>query len=810
MNKLLLRQIQKVLGNAGDVPEKYIKLFKVISDSYDHHEKDRTMIERSLELSSSEMVELNANLRKESEQARAAHLELRTLSENIGEALFSVDMVKRKVLQITPTCRALFGYSPEEFHENPDLWFEMIVEEDRELVINNDKTLRDGNSIVNVNRIRKKCGNVRWIETKISPTLNEDGELIRIDGVSSDITDRKNTEIALIESEAQIQAIYAASLDAIIIIDESGKIIKWDSKSEDLFGWKEYEVLGESLSARIIPRQYRAAHERGISHFLQNRSGRIKSRTMEVRAINRQNREFDISLSISPSFIHNKCTFIGFIRDITEKKKAENAVQSSEKRFRSLIENNEDAIGLYDAEGKIIYQSPAVHRITGFLPGERLNKKIWDFMHPDDMEKCRGVYDKIIANPFVAVHFQYRLLHSNGHYVWIEGTGNNLLEDENVSAIVANYRDISLKKEAENAIFESENKYKMLFEKMSDGLYKSTSEGKFIDVNPALVQMLGYSSKEELLAIDIKTQLYFESSDREEALLQDITDGISIFRLRKKDGSEIWVEDRCQYINDEDGKPLYHEGIMRDVTHRKVQQDALKKSNMDLKKSNAELDRFVYSISHDLRAPLLSMLGIIEITESEPEGNQVGEHMTMMKESIKRLDHFIGEILEYSRNSRGEIERDVIDINDMMNEIIADLPGAPSNRNNVDIHVCHTGEARICSDRERLTIILNNLVTNSIIYFDPLQKNPYVKINIDADEKQVRFVVEDNGIGISQEYQDKVFEMFYRISEISTGSGLGLYIVKETVEKLKGVIQVDSAPGKGTRFTLQIPNLFYQ
>ena len=134
-----------------------------------------------------------------------------------------------------------------------------------------------------------------------------------------------------------------------------------------------------------------------------------------------------------------------------------------------------------------------------------------------------------------------------------------------------------LKRSIENSAGEMfENKYQQLFEKMVDGVYKSSHEGKFIEVNPALVQMLGYDSKEELLAIDIKSQLYFDEVDRDEAVHQDKIDGISIFRLKKKDGSEIWVEDRGQYVSDENGNVLYHEGFLRDVTQRKKAEERIR------------------------------------------------------------------------------------------------------------------------------------------------------------------------------------------------------------------------------------------
>ena len=347
--------------------------------------------------------------------------------------------------------------------------------------------------------------------------------------------------------------------------------------------------------------------------------------------------------------------------------------------------------------------------------------------------------------------------------------------------------------ELENALRESERKYRHLFETMHDGVYKSSHDGKFIDVNPALVKMLGYSSKEELMAIDIKTQLYFESSERENAIQQDLDEGVSIFRLKKKDGSEIWVEDHGNYTYDDRGKVIYHEGILRDVTRRvemerrlkesmketadyqlaldqslivsatdlhgiirfanqnlckisgykkdeligrshkilnsgfhpkeymeklwttilaggiwrgelrdkkkngeifwidstivpfkddngkpymflaiavditeqKKMMDELSDKYSEVQKINSELDSFVYSVTHDLRAPLSSMMGVLEIATEENTDPSVADHLALLSGSAKKLDGFITDILDYSKNSRSEVTLEPVDFTEL-------------------------------------------------------------------------------------------------------------------------------------------------
>jgi signal transduction histidine kinase len=263
-------------------------------------------------------------------------------------------------------------------------------------------------------------------------------------------------------------------------------------------------------------------------------------------------------------------------------------------------------------------------------------------------------------------------------------------------------------------------------------------------------------------------------------------------------------------VTDAEGHIVKMSGTIQDITERKAHEQTLEKTNQDLIKSNHELDKFVYSVSHDLRAPLLSMQGIVEITEEYTEEELTALHMTMLKGSIGRLDLFIGDILNYSRNARGEISLVNIDFQKVLLEISHDLKFMSADSKKVDIQLEIDQQGDFYSDNGRLRIIINNLISNSIRYHDPLQEKPFVRITAKTTESTSCIEVEDNGIGIPEAYHQKVFEMFSRVSENSTGSGLGLYIVRETVDKLKGEILMESQPGKGTKFTLNLPNLYYQ
>ncbi|HXB08517.1 MAG TPA: HAMP domain-containing sensor histidine kinase [Puia sp.] len=239
-----------------------------------------------------------------------------------------------------------------------------------------------------------------------------------------------------------------------------------------------------------------------------------------------------------------------------------------------------------------------------------------------------------------------------------------------------------------------------------------------------------------------------------------------------------------------------------------LQKKALLKSNDELKKSNKELDSFVYSVSHDLRAPLSSMLGVVGLCEMAPLDPFMLKNVTLLKSSIKKLDGFIMDILDYSRNSRMEVDRQEIHFTDLLTDISGNLKfmGADDQRT-VDIRSTIRNGVAFYSDKSRIGIILNNLISNSIRYQNPQVADPYVEVVVEVSESAADIRVRDNGIGIDKENQVKVFNMFYRVSSKSIGSGLGLYIVKEAVEKLHGAIELRSEPGKGCEFSIRLPNL---
>jgi signal transduction histidine kinase len=241
--------------------------------------------------------------------------------------------------------------------------------------------------------------------------------------------------------------------------------------------------------------------------------------------------------------------------------------------------------------------------------------------------------------------------------------------------------------------------------------------------------------------------------------------------------------------------------FLLDVNH--YSENEIMRKNELLSKTNQELDRFVYSASHDLKAPLSSMQGLIEIAQRTDDPEEVKLCLTMMKDRVLSLDAFILEIIDYSRNSRLDVKKEKFNLMNLVMEVVDNLRYAEGFE---DIYVKYDmpKELEAETDRARLKVVLNNLVGNSFKYHDPSKQNPVIEISA-FKYKELRIDIKDNGIGIAQEHVSKVFDMFYRASEKSKGSGLGLYIVKETIQKMAGTIMVESQLGQSTKVSVLLP-----
>ncbi|GAA5036511.1 hypothetical protein GCM10011506_30320 [Marivirga lumbricoides] len=222
-----------------------------------------------------------------------------------------------------------------------------------------------------------------------------------------------------------------------------------------------------------------------------------------------------------------------------------------------------------------------------------------------------------------------------------------------------------------------------------------------------------------------------------------------------------------------------------------------------LEKTNRELDSFLYSTSHDLRAPVASLLGLINIARHDVKEESGKKYIDMMEDRVRKLDDIFSDILNYSRNIKTEIHLKTFRLGEMIEDVIADLKfnqGADSIRLDYDEQIHHV----LRTDYYQLKVVISNLLSNAVKYHDATKPDQYIAIRFERMDRNIQISVEDNGKGIAKESQHKVFDMFYRATSEAEGSGLGLFIVKQALEKINADILLKSELGRGSTFKVII------
>ncbi len=420
---------------------------------------------------------------------------------------------------------------------------------------------------------------------------------------------------------------------------------------------------------------------------------------------------------------------------------------------------------------------------------------VWKrLLHPDDLERAHSTIHAYIRGEIPKYEIEFRMKHKNGTYRWIYSKGKVLRDKEgNPYRVSGSHTDITERKMAEAALINSERKYRNLFENSLVGMLRFNLAGQIIEANSMAYRMFGVVGNRRFSASEFFPDLEDLGSLFTMLKEKGIVENQEL-RLKKQDGSFFWVTfSGVLYKEDE-----LIEAVVKDITETK-------ENLLELQKVNFELDNFVYHASHDLRSPLRSILGLVNILRMEETTPDQKNCIELIEGSIKRMDKLVIDLLSISRNNRINDAYTPLNFITEINNSITNFYDASKDKNLVIVTDVKQ-PVQYVSDLTRIRIILNNLISNAIKYRSFDREQSYVKIKVDVDEKMAKITIEDNGEGIPEEKLSTVFDMFVRASESSEGSGLGLYIVKDVIQKLNGKVYVASEEGVGTTFNLTIPN----
>jgi PAS domain S-box-containing protein len=372
-------------------------------------------------------------------------------------------------------------------------------------------------------------------------------------------------------------------------------------------------------------------------------------------------------------------------------------------------------------------------------------------------------------------------------------------------------KQIELEKEhAIEALRKSEEHFRTLIENSSDIVNILNPQHLITYSSPSIEKLLGYTPTE----LDHQSIFAFihpdDSRHVSNRLLKELANPGLVqtaeFRFRHKDGTWRHLESVGKAYQDDTGNVNIIINS-RDMTDRKRAEEKLIHQNVELEKINAELDHFVYSASHNLRAPLTSVLGLIKLSKMQSQDSEINTYLNLMEKSIDKLDSTVRDIINYSRNTRTETQYEKINFEGLVNETLENLRYIDDNIS-IEKQIVIDDRLPFYSDKNRLSVVFNNLISNAVKYRNPYQANSFIAISVQVTPEKAYISIRDNGIGIAEKQIGRIYDMFYRATDQSTGSGLGLYIVKETLYKLNATIEVYSVINEGTTFNLEIPNVY--
>ncbi|MEM6523058.1 MAG: PAS domain-containing sensor histidine kinase [Bacteroidota bacterium] len=487
------------------------------------------------------------------------------------------------------------------------------------------------------------------------------------------------------------------------------------------------------------------------------------------------------------------------ISDITFQMQAEEILTENHLKFQLLTMGLPGVIYEYDFEGdtSFTFLSQGSIEMFGYTPEEIINDQflITSMIHKDDLEEfTRSSLEA--AQKREKWEWQGRFI-VNGEVKWIEGKSDT--RGANPNTRYGMLLDVTERVLTEKRSKHNELLFGQLFENSPLGLVLLDEEHHVIQINQGFKDIFGYDH-EELVGKILNNVLVPEDESQAALDINLLTARGEVGKLESwrlhKDGTRIPVIIYGVPVTMEN-ETIGIYGIYVDITERT-------RIENELKVRNDELDNFVYKVSHDLRAPLSSVLGLVNLARLEDSAKSLRQYVGMIENRIQLLDAFINDVLSHSKNLKLQVEISNIDLRNVVNKCFSDLSYL-TNADSIKVSIDITG-TQFFSDPWRVNEIFRNLISNAIKYVDIEKPESFVDISINVDETNALVVVKDNGIGISQKTLPKIFDMFYRATESSEGSGIGLYIVKNAVDKLKGSIKIESKEHIGTEFKISLPN----
>jgi len=655
--------------------------------------------------------------------------------------------------------------------------------------------------------ILTKDNHIKTVLWDSSHILDEDGKNI-IATISQDITNRRQSELALRKSESHLRTLVNTIPDLIWLKDTNGVFLSCNPMFERFFGASEPDIIGKTdydFVDRKLADFFRDNDQKALE------AGKPTSNEEWVTFADDGHRAFLDTIK-SPIYDSDGTVLgiLGIGRDITERMLAGEKLQASEKRFRAIFDQAPVAIALLDTQDHPIISNLRLTKMIGYSSDELAKMMFTEFTYPEDIDKDLNQFTDLIAGKISGYNIEKRYIHKNGTLIWAN-LYTTTLNDSNglIQEIIGMVEDITEKKKIHNEIkFQAD-----LINNVGQAVIATDLLGKVTYWNNAAEKIYGWSSSEAIGQNIVDLTPARQSNEQAIDILKKLSAGktwAGEFYVRRKDGSSFPALVTDTPILDSNGELTGIIGISSDITERKHAEMELIEAKEKAEESDRLKTAFLNNVSHEIRTPMNSIVGFSGfLNDPDLKPNKRQEFTDIIIKSSEHLLAIIDDIIRIASIESGQekIQKNEININ-LICDLIKDQFSSKANEKNVTLSLIPglTGdEADIITDATKLTQILTNLIGNALKF----THQGYINYGYKLKNSQLEFYVEDSGIGIPLDMQEKVFDRFRQIETTATrnfgGSGLGLSISKAYVEILGGKMWLTSEMGKGSVFYFTIP-----
>ncbi len=731
---------------------------------------------------------------------------LEQLFESSQEAIVMIDN-EVAIMHVNSEFTRIFGYTGDEaLGKSID---DLIVPADlRDEAVSITKRAGRGERVA-LETIRQHKNGARIDVSVLASPIMVGGELVASYAIYRDITERKRAQEALRESQERYRAVFENTGTATIIIEEDTTLSMVNTEFEHLTGYPKEEVEGKKSWTEFVVEEDLARMK--DYHAKRRENGWEGPNEYEFRLIDKHENMKNIWIKVT--VIPGTKKSVASLMDITSLKRAEETIQIEKAYLEQLFESAQQAIVMVDHHNAISRINSEFFRIFGYTGDEALGKSIDDLIVPVDLrDEAVSITKRAGRGQRVALETIRQ--RKDGALIDVSLLASPIKIGSEQVGRYSIYRDITERKRAQEALRESEERYRSLFQDSIDAIYVTTLEGGFVDANQSMLELFGYSREEmvalnaEQLFVDREDLRSFRKSIDEKGFVRDFE-----VTSRKRDGAEISCLLNVSLRRAGDGSILGYQGIIRDITERKQAEEELQQAKEEADAANRAKTEFLASMSHEIRTPMNAIIGMADLLQETSLTPEQHQYVQIFSSAGENLLSIINDILDISKVEVGHLDLEAVafDLREIA-ENTCDVQALRAHEKGLELacHITSDLPTGLIGDPVRLRQILMNLVGNAIKFTEEGEVIVEVKSQSSGLKErgaggiELLFSVADTGIGIPPEKVSAIFDSFTQADTSTTrehgGTGLGLTISKRLAELMGGRIWVESQVGQGSTF----------